>query len=219
MDRSTMKMKGIIFDLDGTLGNTFPVIFPALRYALEKIKSRSYSDEELAATFGPTEEGIFQRLAPDQWQECFRVYMEKYKQLSPVNTQRFSGMEQALQALKQRDNLLAVVTGKSLTSALISLKDLGFSGYFDIVKGGSDAGSIKTACMYEVLEIWDLLPQQVAYIGDVASDMHYAKEVGLIPLGAAWYEQADYDSLKGEHPLAVFRNVKDFIHWIQSNHH
>lgn len=214
-----MKLKGIIFDLDGTLGNTFPVIFPAFRYALEKIMSRSYSDQELTATFGPTEEGIFQRLAPDLWQECLQVYMEKYKQLSPMNTQRFPGIEQALQALKQRKILLAVVTGKSLTSALISLEDLGFSGYFDIVKGGSDAGSIKAACMHEVLEIWDLPSQQVAYIGDVASDMHYAKEVGLIPLGAAWYEQVDYDSLKREHPQAVFRSVKDFICWIESNHH
>lgn len=214
-----MKLKGIIFDLDGTLGNTFPVIFPAFRYALEKIMGRSYSDQELTATFGPTEEGIFQRLAPDLWQECLQVYMEKYKQLSPMNTQRFPGIEQALQALKQRKILLAVVTGKSLTSALISLEDLGFSGYFDIVKGGSDAGSIKAACMHEVLEIWNLPSQQVAYIGDVASDMHYAKEVGLIPLGAAWYEQVDYDSLKGEHPLAVFRSVKDFICWIESNHH
>ena len=214
-----MKLKGIIFDLDGTLGNTFPVIFPAFRYALKKIMGRSYSDQELTATFGPSEEGIFQRLAPDLWQECLQVYMEKYKQLSPMNTQRFPGIEQALQALKQRKILLVVVTGKSLTSALISLEDLGFSGYFDIVKGGSDTGSIKAACMHEVLEIWDLPPQKVAYIGDVASDMDYAKAVGLIPLGAAWYEQVDYDSLKREHPQAVFRSVKDFICWIESNHH
>jgi pyrophosphatase PpaX len=214
-----MELKGIIFDLDGTLGNTFPVIFPALRYTLKKITGLCYTDQELAATFGPTEEGILQNLAPDHWQKCLHVYMERYKQLSPLNTQRFPGIEQALQALKQRNILLGVVTGKSITSALISLEDLGLSGYFDIVKGGSDAGSIKAACMHEVLEIWGLPPKQVAYIGDVASDMHYAKEVGLIPLGAAWYEQADYESLEEEHPLAVFRRVRDFIHWIESDHH
>ena len=214
-----MNLKGIIFDLDGTLADTFPVIFPAFQISLEKIFGRKFTEDELKAMFGPSEEGVFQRLVPDRWQECFQVYLEVYKELSPMYTQRFAGIEQVLELLEQRNILRAVVTGKSIVSACVSLDILGLSGYFEIVKGGSTTGSIKVACMREVLETWRIPPHQVAYVGDVASDMRFAKDVGLIPLGAAWYEKADPDSLQQEDAYEVFRSVKDFLDWLETDHH
>jgi len=48
-----MRLDGMIFDLDGTLTDTFPVCFVAFREALQAFTGRSYTDEEIVARFGP----------------------------------------------------------------------------------------------------------------------------------------------------------------------
>ena len=61
-----MKLKGIMFDLDGTLGDTLPVCFASYRRVFREFLGCHYSDHEITALFGPTEEGIIQQLVPDQ---------------------------------------------------------------------------------------------------------------------------------------------------------
>ena len=63
-----MNLGGLIFDLDGTLTDTLPVALAAFREAVRVYSDRSYTDEEIVARFGPTEEGMLQRLVPDRWE-------------------------------------------------------------------------------------------------------------------------------------------------------
>jgi len=77
-----MKLDGMIFDLDGTLGDTLPVCFAAFRRALRGFSNRPYTDEEIAALFGPSEEGMIRQLVPDQWQACLKAYLVAYEEES-----------------------------------------------------------------------------------------------------------------------------------------
>ena len=58
-------IRGVLFDLDGTLGNTLPVCIGAFRRAVEPFAGREVSDAEIVATFGPSEEGTVHVLAPE----------------------------------------------------------------------------------------------------------------------------------------------------------
>jgi len=212
-----MDIKGVIFDLDGTLGDTFPVIFPAYRRALEKYLGRIYSDDEIMAMFGPTEEGIIRSLVPAHWQDCLHDYMTEYRRLSPIATLHFEGIEEALKELRRRNVLMGIVTGKSLAGALISLADLGFGEYFDAVEGGSIEGVIKPECMRRILQRWNMPPQHAAYVGDATTDMLNAREVGVLPLAAAWCEKADLAGLRATSPAQIFPHASDFLRWIEAN--
>jgi len=212
-----MDIRGIIFDLDGTLGDTFPVIFPAYRQALQKFTGRIYTDEEIMAEFGPSEVGVFQHLTPQHWQECLRDYLEIYKRLSPLETKSYEGIGEMLATLSDWGLRMAVVTGKGYDSAILSLCDLGIMEYFDFVEGGSMHGVVKPACMQKVLKQWGYTPPQAAYLGDAAMDIINAKEVGVLPLGAAWGDIADVEGLKQQTPMAIFYQVGDFTQWIKTN--
>lgn len=48
------KIKGVIFDLDGTLANTLPLCIQAFRQSVEPLTLQPLSDEEIIATFGPS---------------------------------------------------------------------------------------------------------------------------------------------------------------------
>lgn len=212
-----MKLDGVIFDLDGTLGDTLPVCFAAFRRALEGFSGRHYTDGEIAGLFGPSEEGMIQRMVPDRWQACLEAYLAAYEEESARTARLFPGIETALRLLERRGVALAIVTGKGARSAAISVRHLGLAEFFDVVETGSPDGSVKPLAIQRVLAKWGAPPNQVAYVGDAPADIQAAREAGVIPLGAAWAATSDADTLSALFPRETFRSVESFIRWIEKN--
>ena len=212
-----MKLKAIIFDLDGTLGDTLPVCIAASRHAFERFLRRRFTDEEIIATFGPTEDGAIQRMIPDSWQAGLQAYLEEYERMHGQCAAPFAGIEDVLRLLKARDVRLAIVTGKGAGSATISMKYLGLTPYFDVVETGSADGPIKPRAIQKVLATWGIAPHQVAYVGDTAYDMVAAAEVGVVALGAAWARTATLGDSRTSHAHVIFNSVDDFGAWIEHN--
>lgn len=209
-----MQFDGMIFDLDGTLTDTFAVCFIAFREALHHFTGRDFTDEEILARFGPSEEGMLQRWVPDCWEECLRLYLAVYEREHRRVARIFPGVETALGLLGERRIPLAVVTGKGAQSAAISLGQLGLARYFDCVETGSPDGSVKPRCLRKILARWGAPPDRVAYLGDVPSDIEASRAVGVLPLAAAWETRSDAAALHALKPLAVFDAVPQFIQWI-----
>lgn len=127
--RRAMGIRGVIFDLDGTLADTIPVCISAFRSTFERYSSRRWDEEEIKALFGPTEEGSCRRAVPDQWQGCLEAYLEAYEKAHADLTEPFPGIIDALRLLRERGVSAAVVTGKGPASALISLERLGLEQF------------------------------------------------------------------------------------------
>jgi phosphoglycolate phosphatase-like HAD superfamily hydrolase len=109
----------------------------------------------------------------------------------------------------------AIVTGKGPRSAAISLRILGLDGLFERVEAGSPDGNIKPNNMRRVVEAWGFDPAAVACVGDAPSDIRAAREIGAIPLAAAWAATADYEALRALAPKETFRRVEEFLEWIE----
>ena len=209
-----MRLDGLIFDLDGTLTDTLSVALTVFRETLRQFSGQSYTDEEIVAQFGPSEEGMFQHFAPDRWEECLRRYLELYEREHRRAGRIFSGIDTALDLLATRRIPLAVVTGKGPKSAAISLTQLGLRRYFDLIETGSPEGGVKPACIRSVLARWGIAPDRIAYLGDAVSDIEAARAAGLIPLAAAWDKRAEPAALRSLAPAAVFDTVEEFVDWI-----
>ena len=206
-----MKLEAMIFDLDGTL------CYVAFRAALEAFLGRRYTDAEIRALFGPSEEGVFQRLVPGRWEECLEVFLAAYERAHQAHAASFPGLEQALATLKARGLTLGLVTGKGRRSADISLRYLGLGHYFDGVEAGSATGGVKPAAIGRLLAAWGVPADRAAYLGDVPSDVDSARKAGVIPLAAAWAPGADAAALQARRPHALFRTVEGFVDWVAGN--
>lgn len=207
-----MQLKGIIFDFDGTLADTMPAIVAAFRHCLQRYLGREYSHQDIAALFGPTEEGVLKKLLPDRWESCFDEYLQEYRRLHPP--QAFSGIEQALTLLRDRKVRLAIGTGKGRRSLLTSLAITGLAPYFELLETGSETGAVKPAIISRILRQWGLPAPAVAYVGDVASDVTAAREAGVAALSAAWSAGADRNGLQAAKPDAVFTTVAGMMAWL-----
>lgn len=209
-----MKLKGFIFDLDGTLLNSLPVVRTSLNSTLLKFSGRVYADQELSSLFGPSEEGIFKKLFPDSWNEVLKFYLNEYDRLHLPYAKPFPGVTAALSLLRERGMKLALVSGKGAGSMEISLKHSGLRDFFEVIITGSEHHASKPEHIKQVLELWNFSPDEVVYIGDIAYDVKAAKEVGVLPISALWAETVQVQKVLAMHPAYAFYNVESFNEWI-----
>lgn len=210
-----MKLKGFIFDLDGTLINSLPIVRGSLHNTLLKFSGRFYSDQEVSALFGPSEEGIFKKLFPDQWRESLEFYLSEYERLHAQFTEPFPGIIEALTYLQKQHIKLALVSGKGPGSMAISLKYSGLKPFFEVVLTGSELQASKPEHINQVLKLWDCAPEEAAYVGDIAYDVQAAQETGVLAISALWSETAQSQKVLAMHPDQAFFKVEAFMDWLK----
>lgn len=209
-----MTIKGVIFDFDGTLADTFPLIFDAFRTALAGYTDHIYSDEEFTRYFGPSEDGILERIVPEHWTVAMEIYLAEYKRNHPRYVKLFPGIPELLEQLKEKGARLGIITGKSEASLKISLEALNLESYFDALAAGAPERANKDTNLRKVIEQWDLKPAEVIYAGDAGSDIVFAREAGVIPVGVYWSKSAHVDELRAENPMGLFGNATDLLQWL-----
>ena len=207
-------IRGVCFDIDGTLADTLPVVYSAFQHVTQRFLGRIYGEEEIARLFGPSEEGIIRRLLPsDRWDDGIKAFHVAYEKAHASCKTPYDGIDAALLLLKKKDVLLVVAAGKGIISADLSLEKLGLIRYFDLIEYGSVSRGNKVSALKRILRKWGLNPSELAYVGDSPSDMRDAKNVGAIALGAGWGNGVDLNRLK-EDSTKAFPTVSSFIGWI-----
>jgi phosphoglycolate phosphatase-like HAD superfamily hydrolase len=211
-------IKAILFDLDGTVANTLPLCIAAFRQAIEPHINRNVSDEEIIATFGPSEEGTIMALAPDYYDKGVADYLTRYTALHDMCPAPFDGMIAILEYLKQKGIRTAMVTGKGRKSAPVSLEKFGLLPYFELLETGVPEGPSKPKGIKAILSQWaDLDKSEVFYIGDAPSDVTACREAGIPIVGAAWAETAEPEKLAAMKPDYMFSTVQEFKEWLAEN--
>jgi pyrophosphatase PpaX len=212
-----MRLRGLIFDMDGTLCDTLPACIAAFQHVFYRHLGRRCSKEEVLAMFGPSEEGMIRRLIPEGYEPAVEEFLAEYERLHDGRSIAFPGIERALEMLRARGIVLGVVTGKGAATAAISFRYLGLEQHFDIVQAGSVDGGVKPESIRTVLARWGMPPGEVAYVGDSPSDMRDALEVGVIPLGAGWAHTSTVQDPACCGAEVTFDSVDRFCEWIETD--
>jgi len=207
-----MPITALIFDMDGTLGDTVPSILIALRETFARFAGRIYTDDEILAMFGPSEEGIISRyVPPDEYEPALQYYLDRYAELHADRP--FPGIRELMSHLKGRGFRIGVATGKGPKTAIISMRAYGLEGFIDRLETGSAGGAVKPELIRTIVEGWGLPVDQVGYVGDAQSDMADARAVGVLPLGAAWSRSSSVTTTDTPYR---FTSVETLKRWLES---
>ncbi len=207
--------KAFIFDFDGTLSETFPLILESVDIAYRRLGLVPPTKEVLFANFGPSERGMIKRITPDRADELFSQYLKASEEIiAERGLKAFDGIEEVLAALKSAGVKIALITGKSEESLRLTLAAIGLGKYFDLLKWGDESGSVKPRRLREVLSDFALMPEDAVYIGDSVQDIKDCREVGVPILSAAWADCADVSALEAQSPDAVLRSPKEILAYL-----
>ncbi|MGG1880737.1 HAD family hydrolase [Paenibacillus cisolokensis] len=209
-------MKCIIFDLDGTLGNTLPLCIAAFKASIEPLAGRSLTDQEIIATFGPSEEGTVQALIPDHYDQGVEDYLKAYRELHHMCPAPFPGIAALLDQAQANQVALALVTGKGARSTEITLDLFGIRSYFRVIETGSPHGPRKVEGIQHVLQQLDVKPEDALYVGDTPSDIESSRTAGIPVAAAAWADTSDAEQLRSYHPDQLFTTIDDFKQYIET---
>ncbi len=211
------KIKAVIFDLDGTIGNTLPLCIKAFKQAIQPLIGRTVSDAEIVATFGPSEEGTIMALAPNQYQKGIDAYLKYYKDFHEMCPAPFDGVVELLEHLKSNNIRVAMVTGKGEHSTEISLQKFKIKSYFESVETGMASGPRKPQGILNIIDTFkNIARDEIIYVGDAPSDISACRQVKVPIIAAAWAETAEKEKLEALQPDKIFNSFTAFSNWLKT---
>jgi phosphoglycolate phosphatase len=172
-----------LFDLDGTLIDSFQALTTAVNRTAAEIGHPALSLEEVRAIVGEGVERLLQkafqsdRVAPAVIESFERHYDEVCCEESRI----LSEVERTLDWMKDARVRMAVCTNKPTSFSVKILEHLGLSPYFEAVVGPDEAGARKPDrrhVLYTLARIGGR-PDETLFIGDMPIDVAAARDASL----------------------------------------
>ncbi len=207
---SPPKYSTIVFDLDGTIADTLPLIYRAFNAALSPELGRELPPDEIRSMFGPPDNHIIREIVGGEaGQVAVDRYVDVYEREHSQHVTLFDGLVDIFHDSRARGSALAVVTGKSRVTALYTLEALGVADYFEIVFAGDDVAKQKPdpEALIALFEHLGRTPDKSAVIvGDSAADVLAGRATGITTIGVLW-GVPDHQALLDAQPDVVCENV------------
>jgi phosphoglycolate phosphatase len=196
----------VIFDLDGTLVDSFPWFLRVVNDVARVFNFRPIAHDDVAGLRRAGALAILKRLELPLWKvPRIAAHMRRMKHAHLSEIPLFPGIPQMLNTLRSNDIRLALVSSDSEANARLQLGDSAVH-FSDFACGASLFG--KAAKFRRIVKRAGLAPSAVIAIGDEMRDMDAADAAGIAFGGVAW-GYADPDALRARHPQAWFDAVAD----------
>lgn len=207
--------KIVAFDLDGTIADTVPMCIKAFRSSVSPYTDHTLGEEEILQTFGLNEIGMVKAVVRQNQESAINDFYLQYEALHSEVTEAFPHITDLLAFLKQKNILVALITGKGRQSCTISLKNLGLLKAFDEILYGSEFSPNKKENIEYLLKKYSVSKDDFCYIGDTVQDIKACRDAGVICFSAAWQESCNAAVLKKENPGRVFDCVGDLLEYFR----
>lgn len=188
-----MKYKLIIFDFDGTLGDTRANIIMTMKETLRRKGLPMVSDESIGATIGLPLEESFLQLFPDLSEKemlgCAALYREIFEEKRRVLIPTlFPGAKETLQALTEMGCTLSVASSRRSPSLSSFLNDMGIARYFSYVLGADNVAKAKPDPEPVLKTLRDLgfSAEETLVVGDMPVDILMGKRAGAAGCGVTY---------------------------------
>ena len=209
-----MRFAIVLFDLDGTLIDSGPIILASMQHAARAVLRREIPLEELGATIGG--QGIvaqMQALDAEHADELLEVYKEHNDGLHE-GLEAFDELLGLLPRLKAEGRRLGIVTAKRHRTVQLALDRFpALEDGFDVVVAHEDTDRHKPDPDPVLLAIEKLggTPPEAAYVGDSPFDIQAAKAAGAFAIAVAWGGIHPDERLLAEEPDAFVRSARELL--------
>jgi len=179
----------VIFDLDGTLADTIPLIVASFNAAVGPVIGREFTQAEVIAKFGLPDSAMLLREVGEEHGAAVVEAYHGYYEANHGGVEVFEGVPEMLDALHEARVPMGVMTGKGRRTADITLRALGWEGLFPAVITGDEAVRAKPAPdgPLEVARMLGVEAGRCAFVGDAPADVKAGRAAGMVTIAAGWH--------------------------------
>ena len=198
----------VIFDLDGTLADSFPWFLRTVNDVADHFRFCRVAEEDVEKLRHlSTRELLTYLKVPSLKLPAIVRHMRKLKAAPSANIALFDGVDTMLRAVADSGAQLALVSSDSEANARHKLGDLAaLFTYFDCAA----ALFGKPAKFRRVIRRARIAQEQVIAIGDETRDIEAARAVG-IACGAVCWGYAAPEALRARAPDFVFERMQEIV--------
>jgi phosphoglycolate phosphatase len=204
----------VIFDLDGTLVDSFPWFLRNVNDVADRFGFRRVADGDVEALRHTSTREILARLEVPLWKlPMIARHMRRLKTEQAASIALFDGAETVLRTLAAAGLRLALVSSDSEANARVKL-GAAAALFSDFDCSASIFG--KPAKFRRILKHTAIDPARVIAIGDETRDIEAARAAG-IACGAVTWGYAAPNALKALEPDVVFDRMDDIARALIAN--
>jgi phosphoglycolate phosphatase len=197
----------VIFDLDGTLADTFPWFLRHVNDIADRFGFRRIAPEDVEGLRRAGSREIVKRLEVPFWKlPLIAQHMRQLKASHAHEIALFPGTGDMLRSLWEAGVRLAIVSSDSEANVRRQLGEANAALISDFDCGASLFG--KAAKFRRVVKRAGVAPSEAIAIGDEVRDLEAARGAG-IAFGAVTWGYAAEEALRAREPDVVFEKVGD----------
>ena len=206
----------ILFDLDGTLTDSYQGITRCISHALNTMGRTVPPQVSLRWCIGPPLRNSFASLLDsaddDLVDEALNLYRERFGTVGLFENEVYRGVPETLDALQQKGHTLYVATSKPAVYAGRIIDHFSLGGYFKTVSGSELDGRLgdKKSLIEHILQTESIDISNASMVGDREHDMIGAKANGVAGFGVLWgYGTREELEVSGAH--ACFSSPQELV--------
>jgi pyrophosphatase PpaX len=209
-----MRYPVVLFDLDGTLIDSGPIIMASMRHASVTVLGLEPDEERVrAAIGGPGLIAQMRDLDPGRVDELVAVYRAHNEPLH-ATLESFDGVFELLAELHRRGHRLGIVTAKRVATARLALDRFPLlDDLAGVLVGAEDTERHKPDPdpLLEALRRLGARPEDAAYVGDSPFDIRAATAAGCLAVAVGWGGIHPDERLLAEEPDALVHEPGEIL--------
>ncbi len=210
-------IKNIIFDLDGTITNSYEGIVKGVKYSLDKINFK-YEEQNLVSFIGPPLQDSYMNLgfSKEESDDLIKDFRDYYLTKGISEMSLYDGIVETIEKFYNDGFKIFLATSKVESSAKRILKDNDLIQYFSFVAGATmDQSRVEKADVIRYLiENTGIITDESVMIGDRHHDIEgaYKNEIKAIAAEYGFGSREEFGKaiFVAETPMEIYDFVKKF---------
>ena len=210
MGQKMLKVKGILFDLDGTIVDSRAAHLEAARVALTALNKQPLEVRQALEIPKRLEQGLpIEYLVGADVKAFLDIYLSTYYSNTKTKTKPIPNVKAALEVLSQKAKL-ALITMRFVPKAIVieELGQFGLAQYFSHVVTALDTHKPKPSpeSLIKAVKTLDVNICDCVIVGDSVTDVRAGKAAGALTV-AVLSGLFSHDELAKEHPDLILEDV------------